>query len=106
MVCLIHAVTYLQLAPHKIMSALNNIQLQQAINLRTRLSLEKSQDNSVVVCEVVGYDIATASFKGKAPDGSLRYFRFIGNAALPIGSQVSVVLPDKGLIGWVDTKAR
>jgi len=85
---------------------MNALKLQLEQNASRRLSLEKSQDNSVVVCEVVGYDIATASFKGKAPDGSLRYFRFIGNAALPIGSQVSVVLPDKGLIGWADTKAR
>ena len=85
---------------------MNALRLQLKTNAARRLSLEKPQDNSVVVCEVIGYDIATASFKGKAPDGSLRYFRFIGNAALPIVSQVSVVLPDKGLIGWVDTKAR
>jgi hypothetical protein len=87
---------------------MNQLRLQLETNAARRLSLEKQQDqdNSVVICEVIGYDIATASFKGKAPDGSLRYFRFIGNASLPIGSQVSVVLPDKGLIGWVDTKAR
>jgi hypothetical protein len=87
----------------KNMNALRS-QLEQ--NASRRLSQEKPQDNSVVVCEVTGYDIKTASFTGKSPDGSLRYFRFIGNATLPIGSQVSVVLPDKGLIGWVDTKAR
>jgi hypothetical protein len=85
---------------------MNALRLQLETNANRRLSLEKQQDNSVVVCGVTGYDIKTASYTGKAPDGSLRYFRFIGNAALPIGSQVSVVLPDKGLIGWVDTKAR
>jgi|GEM_PF-2085455 len=90
------------------MSALQNIKNQLSRNLSQRLMLGKSQeqDNSVIVCEVTGYDIATSSFKGKAPDGSLRYFRFIGNASLTVGSQVSVVLPDKGLIGWADTKAR
>ncbi len=87
---------------------MNQLRAQLSRNLSQRLAVEKSQeqDNSVVVCEVTGYDIATSCFKGKAPDGSLRYFRFIGNASLPKGSQVSVVLPDKGLIGWVDTKAR
>jgi hypothetical protein len=85
---------------------LDTLRLQLETNATRRLSLEKQQDNSVVVCEVTGYDIKTASYTAKAPDGSLRYFRFIGNATLPIGSQVSVVLPDKGLIGWVDTKAR
>jgi hypothetical protein len=88
------------------MDSLSSVKLQLEKNASRRLSQEKPQDNSVVVCEVTGYDIKTASFTGKAPDGSLRYFRFIGNATLPIGSQVSVVLPDKGLIGWVDTKAR
>ena len=56
--------------------------------------------------QVTGWDINTGAFKGKAPDGSARYFRFIGNASLPIGSQVSVVLPVGALIGWADTKAR
>ena len=88
------------------MSALNKIQLQQSINLRTRLSKQKPQDNSAVVCEVTAYDINTGTFTGKAPDGSLRYFRFIGNASLPIGSQVSVVLPVGAIIGYADTKAR
>lgn len=75
-------------------------------NLIDRLKTLQTQDNSTVVCEVTGWDINTGAFTGKAPDGSVRYFRFIGNASLPIGSQVSVVLPVGALIGWADTKAR
>lgn len=85
---------------------MNQLRTQIAANLSDRLSKIKSQDNSTVLCTVTAYDINTGAFTGKAPDGSLRYFRFIGNASLPIGSQVSVVLPEKGLIGWADTKAR
>lgn len=75
-------------------------------NLIDRLKALETQDNSTVVCEVTAWDINTGAFTGKAPDGSVRYFRFIGNASLPIGSQVSVVLPVGALIGWADTKAR
>lgn len=75
-------------------------------NLIDRLKSLQTQDNSTVVCEVMDWDINYCAFKGKAPDGSIRYFRFIGNASLPIGSQVSVVLPVGALIGWADTKAR
>lgn len=85
---------------------MNQLRLQLESNQTNRLKSQQPQDNSTVVCEVTGWDINTGAFKGKAPDGSLKYFRFIGNASLPIGSQVSVVLPDKGLIGWADTKAR
>lgn len=88
------------------LSPMNQLRLQLETNAARRLSLEKQQDNSVVVCEVIDWDINTGAFKGKAPDGSIRYFRFIGNASLPKGSQVSVVLPIGGLIGWADTKAR
>lgn len=88
------------------LSPMNQLRLQLATNLSDRVKALKPQDNSTVVCEVTGWDINTGSFKGKAPDGSLRYFRFIGNASLPIGSQVSVVLPVGALIGWADTKAR
>ena len=75
-------------------------------NLIDRLKSLKPQDNSTVVCEVMDWDINYCAFKGKAPDGSIRYFRFIGNASLPIGSQVSVVLPIGALIGLAGTKAR
>jgi len=75
-------------------------------NLIDRLKSLKPQDNSTVVCEVMDWDINYCAFKGKAPDGSIRYFRFIGNASLPKGSQVSVILPVGALIGWADTKAR
>lgn len=90
----------------KTMNSLSSIQLQLSTNLANRRRLEKPQDNSTVVCEVTAWDINTGTFTGKAPDGSLRYFRFIGNASLPLGSQVSVVLPVGALIGWADTKAR
>ena len=66
----------------------------------------KPQDISTVVCEVTGWDLNVGAFTGKAPDGSIRYFRFIGNASLPIGSQVSIILPVGALIGYADTKAR
>lgn len=85
---------------------MNQLRSQIASNLIKRLQQIKPQDNSTVLCTVTDYDINTGAFTGKAPDGSLRYFRFIGNASLPIGSQVSVVLPEKGLVGWADTKAR
>ena len=85
---------------------MNQLRTQLATNLADRLAKIKPQDNSTVVCEVTGWDINTGAFTGKAPDGSIRYFRFIGNASLPIGSQVSVVLPVGALIGWADTKAR
>jgi hypothetical protein len=88
------------------MNAIKSLQFQIASNLTNRLQEIKPQDNSTVVCEVMGFDVNVGAFTGKAPDGSLRYFRFIGNASLPIGSQISVVLPDKGLIGWGDTKSR
>jgi hypothetical protein len=85
---------------------MHSLKTQLAANLVNRVKTLRTQDNSTVVCEVMDWDINTGAFKGKAPDGSLRYFRFIGNASLPIGSQVSVVLPVGALIGWADTKAR
>jgi hypothetical protein len=85
---------------------MNQLRTQLATNLVNRVKTLKPQDNSTVVCEVTAWDINTGAFTGKAPDGSVRYFRFIGNASLPIGSQVSVVLPVGALIGWADTKAR
>jgi hypothetical protein len=85
---------------------MNQLKSQLTANANKRLSLEKPQDNSTVICEVMDWDINYCAFKGKAPDGSLRYFRFIGNASLPLGSQVSVVLPVGALIGWADTEAR
>ncbi len=85
---------------------MNQLRSQLATNQTNRMAKMKPQDNSTVVCEVTGWDINVGAFTGKAPDGSLRYFRFIGNASLQIGSQVSVVLPMRGLIGWADTKAR
>ena len=85
---------------------MNQLRTQLAANQADRLAKIKQQDNSTVVCEVTGWDINTGAFTGKAPDGSLRYFRFIGNASLSIGSQVSVVLPMGALIGWADTEAR
>lgn len=88
------------------MDSLSSLKSQLATNLSDRVKALKPQDNSTVVCEVTGWDINTGAFTGKAPDGSIRYFRFIGNASLPIGSQVSVVLPVGALIGWADTKAR
>lgn len=92
-----------QLALFKIMYSLKTL---LNANLIDRLKTLKPQDNSTVVCEVMDWDINTGAFRGKAPDGSIRYFRFIGNASLPKGSQVSVVLPVGALIGWADTKAR
>jgi hypothetical protein len=88
------------------MNATSKLNQQLSTNLLQRLGKIKPQDNSTVVCEVTRYNIDTGTFEGKAPDGSLRYFRFIGNASLPIGSQVSVILPEQGTIGWADTKAR
>ena len=88
------------------MNSLDSLQIQIAENFTKRIQKMKPENNSAVICEVQSYDVNTGAFIGKAPDGSLRYFRFIGNASLPIGSQVSVVLPEKGLIGWADTKAR
>ena len=85
---------------------MHSLKTQLATNLVNRVKSLQTQDNSTVVCEVMGWDINIGAFKGKAPDGSIRYFRFIGNASLPIGSQVSVVLPVGALIGWADTKAR
>ena len=85
---------------------MHSLKTQLAANLVNRVKTLRTQDNSTVVCEVMDWDINTGAFKGKAPDGSLRYFRFIGNASLPIGSQVSVVLPVGALIGWADTKSR
>lgn len=85
---------------------MHSLKSQLATNLADRLKTLKPQDNSTVVCEVMDWDINTGAFKGKAPDDSIRYFRFIGNASLPKGSQVSVVLPVGALIGWADTKAR
>ena len=85
---------------------MNELNYQIAANTAQRLARDKPQDNSRVVCEVTGWDITKGAFAGKAPDGSIRYFRFIGNASLPVGSQVSVILPSGSLIGWADTKAR
>ena len=88
------------------MDSINSLQIQIATNLTKRLQTIQHENNSAVICEVQNYDVNTGVFVGKASDDSLRYFRFIGNASLPIGSQVSVVLPEKGLIGWADTKSR
>ena len=88
------------------MHSLDSLQIQIAKNFTNRLQSMKPENNSAVICEVISYDVNTGAFVGKASDDSLRYFRFIGNASLPIGSQVSVVLPEKGLIGWADTKSR
>ncbi|MCA6510311.1 MAG: hypothetical protein IM566_04270 [Pseudanabaena sp. M152S2SP2A07QC] len=95
---------YLQ--PVHSQNIMNQLRSQLAANQADRIAKMKPQDNSTVVCEVTGWDINVGAFTGKAPDGSLRYFRFIGNASLPIGSQVSVVLPMGASVGWADTKAR
>lgn len=85
---------------------MNQLKIQLNDNLINRLQTIKPNNNSAVICEVQSFDVNTGAFIGEAADGSLRYFRFIGNASLPIGSQVSVVLPEKGLIGWADTESR
>jgi hypothetical protein len=85
---------------------MNSLKYLLSANQTQRLKSLNTVENSAVVCEVISWNIATGTFTGKAPDGSLRYFRFIGNASLPLGSQVSVVTPDGSLIGWADTKAR
>ena len=85
---------------------MNQLRTQLASNQADRIAKIKPQDNSTVVCEVTGWDINVGAFTGKAPDGSIRYFRFIGNASLAIGEQVSITTPDKAVIGYGDTKAR
>ena len=88
------------------MSVTDSLKLSLARSQANRLAKIAPIDNSAVICQVTNYDINTGSFIGAAPDGSTRYFRYIGNAALAIGEQVSVILPRQGIIGWADTKAR
>lgn len=88
------------------MSITDSLKLSLARSQANRLAKIAPIDNSAVICQVTNYDINTSGYIGTAPDGSIRYFRYIGNAALAIGDQVSVVLPSQGVIGWADTKAR
>jgi hypothetical protein len=85
---------------------MNQLHAQLDQNAAIRLNKIKPIDNSTALCTVDSYDIKTGNYKGIAADGSVKYFRYIGNASLAIGSQISVITPSGALIGWGDTKAR
>ena len=85
---------------------MQNLILQIASAQQKRIaSIPQTKEDSIL-CRVESYDVNTGSFRGIAPDGGARYFRHIGNAALAIGDQVSVTLPEGSIVGWGDTNAR
>lgn len=104
MVCLIIAVIFLRLALHKIMSLIQNIQasLQSATLSRTANPPKSTGQELCTVIENVSGNI----FRAEATDGSERLFRYIGNAGLAIGSQISITSPDLAIIAYGDTRAR
>ena len=76
-------------------------------NAIARIKAIKPVDNTApVLCQVTGFDANTGNYTAIAPDGSIHYFRYIGNASLAIGEQISVTTPDKAAFGYGDTKAR
>ena len=86
---------------------MNQLRTQLASNLIARIKAIKPVDNiAPVLCQVTGFDANTGLYTAIAPDGSNHYFKYIGNASLAIGEQVSITTPDKAKFGYGDTKAR
>ena len=86
---------------------MNQLRTQLASNLIARIKAIKPVDNiAPVLCQVTGFDANTGLYTAIAPDGSNHYFKYIGNASLTIGEQVSITTPDKAKFGYGDTKAR
>ncbi len=77
-----------------------------ARNTMARLSKIKTDQPQSGLAQVTGWNTEKGAFEGRLPDGSLRLFRYLGSAALPVGSQIATVLPDRSVIGWGDTKAK
>ena len=71
-----------------------------------RIKSLEAKNQSQQLYSVSRWDINAACFVGIAPDGSEKYFRFIGNGSLAIGSQISITSPEISIIGWGDTQAR
>ena len=89
------------------MDAISLIKSSLSQNATNRTKAIKPVDNSApILCAVTGFDANAGHYTAIAPDGSIRYFRYIGNASLAIGEQVSITTPDKAAIGYGDTKAR
>jgi hypothetical protein len=89
------------------MNATNSIKSMLATNATIRIKATKPIDNTApVLCQVTGFDANTGQYTAIAPDGSIQYFKYIGNASLAIGEQVSITTPDNAAFGYGDTKAR
>ena len=88
-------------------NAISSIKSMLADNAIARIKAIKSVDNTAsALCQVTGFDANTGLYTAIAPDGSNHYFKYIGNASLVIGEQVSITTPDKAKFGYGDTKAR
>jgi hypothetical protein len=89
------------------MNAIDSIKTMLSQNATQRIKAIKPVDNTApVLCQVTGFDANAGQYTAIAPDGSVRYFKYIGNASLAIGEQVSITTPDKAVVGYGDTKAR
>jgi len=89
------------------MNAISKIKSMLDGNAIARIKAIKPVDNTApVLCQVTGFDANAGMYTAIAPDGSNLYFRYIGNASLAIGEQVSLTSPDKAAFGYGDTKAR
>ena len=89
------------------MDAIDSIKLLLSQNAITRIKAIKPVDNTAsVLCQFTDFDANTGNYTAIAPDGSIGYFKYIGNASLAIGEQVSITTPDKAKFGYGDTKAR
>jgi hypothetical protein len=88
-------------------NAIPKIKSMLADNAITRIKAIKSVNNTApTLCQVTGFDANTGLYTAIIPDGSICYFKYIGNAPLAIGEQVSITTPDKAAFGYGDTKAR
>jgi hypothetical protein len=89
------------------MDATDSIKSMVATNAAQRIKAIKPIDNTApVLGQVTGFDANVGQYTAISSDGSIRYFKYIGNASLAIGEQVSITTPDKAAIGYGDTKAR
>ncbi len=89
------------------MNAINTIKIMLSQNASSRIKSIAPIDNTApTLCQATGYDANTGNYTAIAPDGSIRYFKYIGNASLAIGEQISITTPDKAAFGYGDTKAR
>ncbi len=86
------------------MDATQNLKLSLGLATQIRTS-NKQKDIGQALCTVVK-NISGNIFLAELPDGSERTFRYLGNAGLAIGSQISITSTDLAVISYGDTPAR